>query len=320
MQPLPEQVSEQTYKEVVSRLGLTQLEPSARVKALVQTPTKELLSAISQKYPLQPTMGGDLGIKSSTYAEIYEGSSKLDLPGRQWCEEIMVGDSQMDVRYQPFFFGGPILTLFKASILGSTFASDLTGIAKKFYDSFKRSLDSEDSAIEVSRAYRISQDLPDEEALENILKFAQDLKFFLPAVYYAHCWSGRAYLFHFNEPNTWGGPFKGHANHILDVAYLFQNYNEYLTDRQRAVAKQFAEDLILFSNAKPPWRVFNYENREWYCRVYGVDLPVNNNRVATVKAPIELSKRRGVIYDIMETTGITADELSWAWSIFMAGR
>ncbi|KAJ6040854.1 uncharacterized protein N7446_003830 [Penicillium canescens] len=300
MQPLPDVVSEKTYQEVIGRLGLTQLEPSARVKALVQTPTKDLLSEISPKDPLQPTLGGDLGIKSRTYAEIYEGSSELDLPGREWCEEIMVGDSQMD-----------------ASIFASMFDRNLAGVAEAFYDSFTRSLGSEDRAIQVSKAYNISEALSDEKALENILNFAQDLKFFFPVLCYAHCWSGRAYVFHFNEPNTWDGPLKGHANHILDVAYLFQNYNEHVTDRQRAVATQFAEDLILFANSKSPWRPFKYENMDLYSRIYGVDLPVNPNRVATVKGPVELSKRRDVIFEIMKT--IPADELSKAWGMFMTG-
>jgi hypothetical protein len=49
---------------------------------------------------LLPAVGGDLGLKPHTYAEIYEGpSGSLNLPRREWCEEIMIGDCQMDVRF-----------------------------------------------------------------------------------------------------------------------------------------------------------------------------------------------------------------------------
>lgn len=99
MQPLPEEVTESTYEAIVDRLGLASLPPTERVNALVQTDTQELLRACSPGDALLPAIGGDLDLKSHTYAEIYQGcSGSLNLPGRKWCEYIMIGDCQMDVR------------------------------------------------------------------------------------------------------------------------------------------------------------------------------------------------------------------------------
>jgi hypothetical protein len=98
MQPLPGQVTESTYKTIVERLGLGALSPSERVKALVQMDSEAILSAVRPSDALLPSLGGALGIKAHTFAEIYQGTAgPLDLPGRDWCEQIMIGDCQFDV-------------------------------------------------------------------------------------------------------------------------------------------------------------------------------------------------------------------------------
>jgi hypothetical protein len=59
--------------------------------------SQELLAKIPPGVPLLPTCGGEVGVKDHTFAEIYRGPSKsLDLPGRNWCSEILIGDCQMD--------------------------------------------------------------------------------------------------------------------------------------------------------------------------------------------------------------------------------
>jgi hypothetical protein len=102
MRPLPVQVTESTYKTIIDRLGLNTLSASERVKSLVQMDTGTVLSAVRPSDALLPSLGGALGLKAHTYAEIYEGTAgPLNLPGRGWCEEIMIGDCQFDVRYVP---------------------------------------------------------------------------------------------------------------------------------------------------------------------------------------------------------------------------
>lgn len=100
MQPLAPQVTELTYKTIVDRLGLGALSPTERVNALVQMDTQKLFSAVLPGDTLLPSLGGVVGVKHHTYTEIYQGTAgSLDLPGRDWCHEIIVGDCQLDVRH-----------------------------------------------------------------------------------------------------------------------------------------------------------------------------------------------------------------------------
>jgi hypothetical protein len=66
----------------------------------------------------------------------------------------------------------------------------------------------------------------------------------------------------FKEPNTWEGPWRGFATHILDIAYLFQNINDHLTGAQRNVAIQFATDVITFANENALFPPFGFKMTE----------------------------------------------------------
>lgn len=192
------------------------------------------------------------------------------------------------------------------------------GIVSTFRESLTRSLESTDRASQVFAAYDITEDISDHEAFKRILNFANDLCFFVPVLNYGHCWSGQAFLYHVNEPNSWEGPWKGYASHIIDVVYLFQNYNESLSESQRVVATQLAKDVIRFSYAHAPWPPFKWETGELYSRVYGGRRADNTGKVITILAPDPRTERKGTILQLMQS--ISADELSRAWRLFMAGR
>jgi carboxylesterase type B len=191
------------------------------------------------------------------------------------------------------------------------------GIAASFRESFARSLGSLEKATQVLSAYLITEDISDDQAFTAILRFANDIAFFVPVLNYGHCWSGNAFIYQFNEPNTWKGPWKGHANHILDVAYLFQNYNEHLPEAQRGVAVQFAKDVIAFANGHAPWAAFKWETGSLSSRVYGGRDPGTSGGVVTVPGPEPRTERADTILSLMD--GIPADDLARAWGAFMAG-
>ncbi|CAG8909735.1 unnamed protein product [Penicillium egyptiacum] len=302
LKPLPEQVTECTYKAIVARLGLASWPATERVNALVQMDTQKLLQASSPTDALLPAVGGKLGLNPHTYAGFHQGSSgSLNIPGRKWCEEIMIGDCQMD-----------------ASILSTMLNQEKEGIASAFRESLTRSLGSADKAKQVLAAYAITEDIPGDDAFEAILRFANDISFFIPVLNYGQCWSGKAFIYHFNEPNSWDGPWKGYATHILDVSYLFQNYNEALSEPQRAVASQFALDLIAFSSGCAPWPKFKWETKDLHARLYGGKGADTSGKVATVLIPHSSTERSGTIFNL--TRSIPADDLSRAWGIFMAGH
>lgn len=131
-------------------------------------------------------------------------------------------------------------------------------IAQKFIDSANSTLASQpEIAAQLLAAYGISPDLPDDDAILSVLRFASEIAFYAPARAFAQGWpshgDSKFYLYHFNEGIPWEGRFQGEAGHILDVAYLFQNYNNYLNDKEKAVAVSYADDFISFVNGEAPW-------------------------------------------------------------------
>jgi carboxylesterase type B len=132
------------------------------------------------------------------------------------------------------------------------------GIAQNFIDSVNKTLSSHpEVASQLLTSYNISSDTDDDEALTSILRFATEISFYAPSREFAKGWpktpDNKFFLYHFNEGIPWDGRFKGEAGHILDVAYLFQNYNEYLDDAQQKVSKEYAGDFINFVNGENPW-------------------------------------------------------------------
>ncbi|OGE49725.1 hypothetical protein PENARI_c020G05258 [Penicillium arizonense] len=110
-------------------------------------------------------------------------------------------------------------------------------------------------AQEILERYGLEETMSDEVAFPAVLNFVNDVVALAPVVAFARTWQGNLYAYYFNERNPWEGPWKGQASHILDLAYLFQNYREYLTEEQQAVAEVFAEDFSKFCHGVSPWPV-----------------------------------------------------------------
>jgi hypothetical protein len=100
-------------------------------------------------------------------------------------------------------------------------------------------------------------DLSDDAAFRTVLLFMNDVFFSMPVVEIAAKFPQDSYVFAFNEPNPWEGPFKGETSHILDVAFLFQNFNEFLSSEQQQAAVTLATDVISFVCGEAPWPAFN---------------------------------------------------------------
>lgn len=154
--------------------------------------------------------------------------------------------------------------------------------------------------------------LSDDEAFLCLLKFISDVAFFLPAVEMASNFPKKAFVFGFNEPNPWDGLFKGHASHILDVAFLFQNYNQFLDETQRATAVAFATDIITFVNGQEPWKPFNGGNE--------VAFYANGKRGVCEPSFAEQTSRSPFILETgKDKTGPGMDILMQVFTDFMMG-
>jgi hypothetical protein len=183
------------------------------------------------------------------------------------------------------------------------------GIGKPFCDSIHKSLG--EQGTKLLEAYGINPDLSDTDALYKILQFSTDISFFAPTITFAKGWPGKSYVYRFNEPNPWDGEWKGEAGHVLDCAYLFQNYNESLDAAQKNVAVRFAGDLIKFMNGKSAWAPF--ETKEG-AQVYG---PSGKGIFSEYVEGIASQKsgRRNTVYEL----DIPLDVLGGAWSAFFTG-
>jgi carboxylesterase type B len=252
--PFPLEVAEASYEKIVEALGLSKMSPSDRINALLSLPQDDLWQKIPPGAPLLPTIDGELVPGHPDFVTIssVEDSVKFSMPGRKWCEALMIGESKLDANILAY--------------MGMDARNP--GIAQKFIDSANITLASQpDVAKDLLAAYNVTPNTPDNEALLSILRFASEIAFYAPARAFAKGWPGKFFMYHFNEGIPWEGRFKGEAGHILDVSYLFQNYNEFLDEQQKSVARAYAEDFIKFVNGEDPWKPVN--NGDMAARVYG---------------------------------------------------
>jgi len=167
------------------------------------------------------------------------------------------------------------------------------------------------------KIYGITTSISKDEAVFAILNFSTDIGMVAPTLTYAKGWPGEAFVYFFNEPNPWEGRFKGHSSHILDVAFLFQNYSEHLSAAQKESSRRFAADVIKFVDGKAPWTAFDEKSPS--ASVYGPSDTENRAVVLEVEEnQPELTKRRGDILKFATEPG--SDVISNAFGLFIAGR
>ena len=98
--PLPPVVQEQIYGAVVQKLGLEPSSPEQRIEALKAIPVEDLYTKFGFELPLLPVP--DDSLVPSTIASFADVSTKdakttAIMPGRKWCEALLIGDCQYDV-------------------------------------------------------------------------------------------------------------------------------------------------------------------------------------------------------------------------------
>jgi len=108
----------------------------------------------------------------------------------------------------------------------------------------------------------------DEAAFKNYLHFVNDVGYYAATVSFARGWpESKLLTFAFNEPNPWPGLFTGEATHVLDVVFLFQNYNDKLSPAQKKAAEGFGLDFARFISGQQPWPAYSKAQRN--AKVFG---------------------------------------------------
>lgn len=187
--------------------------------------------------------------------------------------------------------------------------------AKKFVGAMHAVLSPQtEAAQEILDRYGIKEEMPDDFAYPFILNFLNDLLFAAPTLTLARGWQSNAYVYYFNEGNPWDGPWEGQATHILDVAYLFQNFSEFLTPAQQAVGTAFAEDIFRYCHGVAPWpAVKQGEPAGFTARIYGPS-ELNESARQTNEPFGDQGKRRSILFDYGDR--VSLDDLTKVFTVF----
>lgn len=192
-------------------------------------------------------------------------------------------------------------------------ASRKPGIGKTFSEFMKKAFSTEPAAVESAlNAYGITPITDDDEAFLHVLQLGTDIAFLAPVHSYAAAWPGNAYVYHFNEPNPWDGPWKGQTGHVLDVAFLFMNFEGALTAEQKAVGESFAENFLRFFNGIVPWDAFK-QDEPCALIIGGSDKSRGPAYVTHSRNPKETGRRQD-IYTFAQVVGL--DAIIDAWNDF----
>lgn len=146
----------------------------------------------------------------------------------------------------------------------------------------------------------------DDAAFKEYLHFVNDVGYYAATVSFARGWpESKLYTFAFNEPNPWDGLYKGEATHVLDVVFLFQNYNDKLSVAQKKAAEGWGLDFARFIAGQAPWPAYSRDKKNM--KVFGPSVE-GTEAVSKVISDNESeeSGRRISILEIGKATGFDA--------------
>lgn len=101
VKPLDPPIAEYAYGTLVDILGLKALSATERIQALTKMSAEELLAKTPSTLPVMPVLDGELipGMPSFTAISSKEVDKTYQMPGKEWCKCLFVGDSGLDVRH-----------------------------------------------------------------------------------------------------------------------------------------------------------------------------------------------------------------------------
>ncbi|KAM5383465.1 hypothetical protein ACJZ2D_002158 [Fusarium nematophilum] len=237
--PLSASVADSTYTLLSKTIAYHELLPDERLKALENLSISDISTRFPPGVPFVPVLDDNLVPYSESFSLM--ASKEYAFKAKQ-SESAMIVYSPLDASIFAFM-GLP---------------AQRKDLAAGFTKSLHLSLGQHQSAVEqLLQLYGITPGLDDETALLHALQFGSDIGFQAAAHALAESFPADAFVMRFSEPNPWDGPFKGHSTHILDIAFLLQNFNEHLDEAQRAAAVQFGEDVIGFVNGQKPWKAYS---------------------------------------------------------------
>lgn len=292
-------------------MGIDKLSPAEQVRHLLDTPATDLSSKLAGvPLPLQAVVDNDVVKQTPTYALLAAAADSLEtlFPGAKWCKTVAAGDCAVD---------GMIM-----------FATALASRTDNLHAALRRNLEAALGAGEkldaVLKGYGIDEAKSEDRM--PVANFITDIMFAGPARATAAAWADASsrlgttgYLTHFNLPNPWDGPWKGHATHALDTAFLLGNYNEFLSAGQRAAAERMALDVLSSAYGKAPLPAYSGA-KDGKSTVYyaAADGKEDESYVAT-ETDESKSGRRNVLQDVAAGDAEVMDKILGAFGKFLQG-
>uniref|UniRef100_A0A0B7KAF2 Carboxylesterase type B domain-containing protein n=1 Tax=Bionectria ochroleuca TaxID=29856 RepID=A0A0B7KAF2_BIOOC len=249
MAPIPLETANEAYAKVVDCLGLRDLSPAQRVEKLRTIPHKDIIDKVPSNIPNRPVIDGALFQRALTAQDVENATDTESIPGKAWCQDLLIGDCQAD-----------------GYIISSALDSHKKDIGSRLVASLTRSLSKTPQLVTSTLSdYHITDAESDDTAFHRIVALLTDVGFYAPLEIAARGWPnthGR-YIYHFNAPNPFHGPLQGKASHVLDVAYAFQNYNDYLSPPDICIAKDFGLAIVHFAHkGLPGWPAWSEDALE----------------------------------------------------------
>ncbi|EUC50880.1 hypothetical protein COCMIDRAFT_80737 [Bipolaris oryzae ATCC 44560] len=215
-------------------LKLERRDTESRRRALLDMDAEELAQKMPMFQQWTAAVDNEFFTARVTIESVMDGKSNVHKPS--WCKEIVIGDTGHDG------------TVLKGRVLDPPNAlGRLKQACAKYL-----------TASETQRllaAYKLERPLPKEQEAERLLDLVGDLRFHLAALSAYRGWKDaspprRASRYHFHVPNPIDGPFKGLSSHELDVAYLFNNFEEHLDEHNKSVARAMQDRFIRWANGE----------------------------------------------------------------------
>ncbi|KAK5659821.1 hypothetical protein OQA88_1033 [Cercophora sp. LCS_1] len=300
---------ERFYKGTLQLLGAdeaTLSSESAQVQHILSASMADIRDKIARNFPMGPVVDGEMIPQTTVYSQLDSPSSTAELfPGTTWCKRILIGDCQMDGNaYAPRVSS-------RSDILPRTLADHLHAKLDDINPTLVPTV-IDGYGIDVDAIANTS------ESTKAVLGLATDICFGFGARAFAKAWSetgNESFLYRFNVPNPWDGPWKGHATHILDIAFVLQNYRDFLGEGQRKSGERFTRDVITFVSGGAPWT--KYRAEEPGAMVYDAKESGEADESKFVGKDGEQSGRREVL---LKLTGQgVLDKVMEAWEGFMKG-
>lgn len=297
------------FAAVTSVLGLLDLPPAEQVQSLLSIPAEELSAKLANvPLPLNAYLDDDIVKSVPSYASIAQSVEAVFPGAATWCKTILMGDSQMD---------GMVMDVTVLSHRPDNLPETLTKSLVAVFGA-----DSDTQVTPLVQVYGINDPSKPGDKLP-VIHFINDVVFAQGAKATAQAWSAagsaerKAYLSHFNFPNPWDGPWKGHASHALDIVIVLGTYNAFLSLGQKACAEHMTDDFLRLAYNEEPFPPFRSGGES---KVYYADADGQKDESKVVQdADAGLTRRRAILEETAAGNPEVLDKLLAAFGLFMQG-